>query len=222
MKNNVKFEERYFFMWLLTFIGGYSNGYSYFTRDGAFVSFQTGNIAKVGLSAVTLDSSMFFSGIVPICGALLGAVLGQIIKANLSKRSARFWQKAALVIELLAFFVAGWIPASNFSTGIVFFLAATTMFQLSNFRSLEGSVHNTTIETGNLRTFGQHFGDFLLKRDLPAFTKAIRYFAVFAAFPIGVAVGGWITRFAEIRSIWLCCLILLFLLITLSKAPSES
>ena len=218
--STIKPEERYFFMWLLTFIGGYSNGYSFLTRDGAFVSFQTGNIAKIGLSISMADHAMLVSAIIPFCGALLGAVLGQISKSVLSKRSPTFWHKTALFIEMAALFVVGLIPSSCPNNLVVFFMATTMMFQLSTFRSLEGSVHNTTIETGNLRTFGQHFGEFILKRDLQSFRKSARYFMVFAAFPLGVAIGSLISGITDIHAIWVCCPILLFLISSLQKSPA--
>lgn len=218
MKNHVKIEESYLFMWLLTFIGGYSNGYSYLTRDGAFVSFQTGNIAKVGLSVVMGNRDMLLSSLLPICAALLGAILAQLLKTIFSKKSVKFWQETALIIELAAFFIVGCLPKTCSNNAVVFFMAITTMFQLSNFRILNGSVHNTTIETGNLRTVGQYTGEFLWQRDWASLKKALYYFAVFIAFPLGVAAGGWISATIGAYAIWLCCVLLVALLLLFQKS----
>ena len=97
-------------------------------------------------------------------------------------------------------------------------MAITTMFQLSNFRILNGSVHNTTIETGNLRTVGQYIGEFLWQRDWASLKKALYYFAVFIAFPLGVAAGGWISATIGAYAIWLCCVLLVALLLLFQKS----
>lgn len=217
-KTVIKVEERFFFMVLLTFIGGFSNAYSYFTRGGAFVSFHTGNITKVGLSAVLLDSAMFWSAFIPIVGAFLGAIFAQLVKLRLSRRSTPFWQCSALAIELAVFLIVGFVPKSWFNDGVNFVLSFVMMFQLSNFRSIEGSVHNTTIETGNLRSLGQHCGDLIWKRDLQSLKKSVRYFVAVAAFPVGALVGGVLCQWTGIYAIWACCMVLGFLLYRLRKS----
>lgn len=204
----IKAEETFVFMLLLTFVGGYSNAYSYFTRGGAFVSFHTGNITKLGIAAVTGDSAMFFFCIVPICGGLLGAILAQLIKTYASKRSVQLWQKIALLIELIAFFIVGFLPPSVPDNAVNFFLSIILMFQLSNFRKYEGNVHNSTIETGNLRTFGQYCGDVLTKRNLAAVKKAGIYFIMVFSFPLGTLAGGFLSLWTGRYAIWACCVLL--------------
>lgn len=206
-----KFEESLPFMVILTFIGGFINAYSFFTRGGAFVSFHTGNIMRVGIAAATLDLAMFGSSIIPILGAFLGAILAQLFKAILSKRSIHFWQLAALITEFAAFLVVGFIPESYPHTAVNFSLSLIIMFQLSNFRTLNGAAHNTTIETGNLRTLGQHCGNILLNRNLPSLKVACQYAVAFLAFPFGALIGGLLSSVFHIHSIWFCC-VLLFIL----------
>lgn len=207
-KEEIKAEETFGFMLLLTFVGGYSNAYSYFTRGGAFVSFHTGNMAKLGIAAVTGDSTMFLACVVPICGGLLGAILAQLVKTYLSRQSMLLWQKTALLIELTALFIVGFLPQSVPDNAVNFFLSIILMFQLSNFRKYEGNVHNSTIETGNLRTFGQYCGDILIKRNLASAKKAGTYFIMVFSFPLGTLVGGFFSLWTGRSAIWLCCVLL--------------
>lgn len=207
-KEEIKAEETFGFMLLLTFVGGYSNAYSYFTRGGAFVSFHTGNMAKLGIAAVTGDSTMFLACVVPICGGLLGAVLAQLVKTYLSRQSMLFWQKTVLIIELTALLIVGFLPLSVPDNAVNFFLSIVLMFQLSNFRKYEGNVHNSTIETGNLRTFGQYCGDILIKRNLASARKAVTYFVMVFSFPLGTLAGGFFSLWTGRSAIWICCILL--------------
>lgn len=211
IKWNRKAEETFGFMLILTFVGGYANAYSYFTRGGAFVSFHTGNMAKLGIAAVTGDFTMFLACIVPVCGGILGAALAQLVKIYVSRQSVLFWQKTALLTELTALFIVGILPQSIPNNAVNFSLSVVLMFQLSNFRKYEGNVHNSTIETGNLRTFGQYCGDALAKRNLASAKKAGIYFVMVFSFPLGTLAGGLISLWAGKTAIWVCCILLAIL-----------
>lgn len=206
-----KVDESLIFMGLLTFIGGFVNAYAFFTRGQAFVSMHTGNMAKIGLSLYQSDFNMFISSIVPIFGCLLGAVLAQIMKFVLKEYEVSKLQKTLLLTELAVLLGIGFISTS-FSNNIVnFLLSVITTFQLSNFRKYNGNVHNSTIETGNLRSLGAHIGDILIKKDSESFKIAFKYFILVFSFPVGIIFGGFLSTFCGIYAIWFCCLILLFL-----------
>lgn len=206
-----KIDESLIFMVLLTFIGGFVNAYAFFTRGQAFVSMHTGNMAKIGLSLYQSDFSMFISSIVPIFGCLLGAILAQLMKFALKEYEVPKLQKALLLAEFLVLLGIGFISTS-FSNNIVnFLLSVITTFQLSNFRKYNGNVHNTTIETGNLRSLGAYIGDILIKKDSESFKIAFKYFILVFSFPVGIIFGGFLSTLCGIYAIWFCCIILLFL-----------
>ena len=201
-------EETLLFMSILTFVGGYLNAYSYFNRGGAFVTFHTGNLARIGISAYTGDKTMFIACIVPILGGFLGAMLAQFLKVGCAKRvSTLRWQKTALVAELVALLVVPFLSAVPDNV-VNFFLSLVAMFQLSNFRKYEGAIHNSTIETGNLRTLGQHVADALVKHDKASAMVALRYTAMVLTFPLGLFIGGVLSVPLGNWSILLCCVLL--------------
>lgn len=221
-KAKTRAEETLLFMMTLTFIGGFANGYSYFTRGGAFVSFHTGNITKLGIAAVTQDGGMFLACIVPILGGLLGAILAQLLKAKLDQRPPLFWQRATLLLELAAFAAVGAMPGSVSDDAVNFFLSMVMMFQLSNFRKFEGNVHNSTIETGNLRSLGAHLGDLLLKHDLAMLKKTGRYFVLVASFPVGALAGGFLGLRVGGPAIWVCSVLTALLAFGCLRRPETA
>ena len=204
--------ESFRFMSILCFIGGFGNAYSYFTRGGAFVSFQTGNLTKVGISIFLQDPEMFWSCFIPIIGGVLGAVIAHIIKYLLSTKQIAYWQRLVVVLEFVAFLIIGLIESNPLADKWVnFSLSCIMMFQLSNFRKLNGSVHNTTIMTGNLRTLGQHFGEMLTEHIKASAITFLKYFIIMLIYPLGVFVGSYLSVNLGIQSIWICGVLLAYI-----------
>lgn len=206
-----KVEEGLIFMGLLTFIGGFINAYSFFTRGQAFVSLHTGNMAKVGLSVCLKDYAMFLSAIIPITGCLIGAMIAQFMKHFMKGTEEIRILKNLIWFEVIVLAVVGLIPTSVSHNAVNFVLSIITTFQLSNFRKYNGAVHNSTIMTGNLRTFGTYIANFFIKRDSGSLKTLSKYFILIAAFPVGATLGGVFSAFLSIRSIWICAILLIYL-----------
>lgn len=202
-------EESYCFMRSLTFIGGFLNAYSYFTRGGAFVTFHTGNLVRTGLSIVEKDLVQFWSAFTPIIAGFLGAVVALLLKSKITEES--YFYKRIIFVEIISFFIIGFIWSDSLHNIVNFALSFIAMVQLSSFRSIKGTTHNTTIMTGNLRTLAQYFSDFLIKRDREIGSELISYLLTFLSFPLGVVVGGALSLLVNQIAIWFCSLILLIL-----------
>lgn len=218
MKEDLKIEERLIFMGILTFVGGFLNAYAFFVRGGAFVSLHTGNMVKVGISIYEKDSMLFYSAIVPIIGCLIGAIIAQLLKNFLKEKKSIEIFKFLIIFEAILLFLVGIVP-TTFSNNIVnFVLSIVTTFQLSNFRKYRGAVHNTTIMTGNLRTLGGYIGDILIKKDSKSVKIFFKYLLLISLFPIGATIGGIFSSALNTYSVWICSLVLMFLLFLLKKS----
>lgn len=211
MKNIDKFEESLIFMSFLTIVGGFINAYAYFIRGNAFVSLHTGNMVKIGIATYLKDYYLFISAIVPVIGCILGAIFAQFIKYFYKKNANII--NIFLGIEIIILFIIGFIP-TTFSHNIVnFILSIITTFQLSSFRKYNGNVHNSTIMTGNLRTFGGYLADVFIKNDEKNLEILKKYSILIFSFPFGVILGGFFTSHFHIYSIWICCILLFILLV---------
>lgn len=184
-------EETLLFMSAMTLLGGFINAYSFFERGQAFVSMHTGNMAKMGLSIYLQDKAMFLATILPICGSVLGAVVYQIMKNQTKKKESLLLKKGSILVELVMLIAVSFVPKTVSNNLVNLALSFTTGFQLSTFRTYAGAAHNTTICTGNLRTFGQKIGDLICQRNWESAKKAGQYFCLAFSFPLGVFLGGF-------------------------------
>ena len=109
--------------------------------------------------------------LIPISGNIVGAFLAELLRRSCTTRHPLIWQKVSISSEIIALFIIGFLPVSLPNILINWFLSVNAGFQLSNFRSCEGTVHNTTICTGNLRTVGQYLCTAVITREKSAVTK---------------------------------------------------
>jgi uncharacterized membrane protein YoaK (UPF0700 family) len=203
-------EDSYAFMRSLTFIGGFLNAYSYFTRGGAFVSFHTGNLVRIGLSIVLNDSVQLWNSLTPVIGGFIGVVTATIIRNKINRDD--LFNKVIVLTEIITLFIIGCIWSNSIDHIINFTLSFITMFQLSSFRKSKNLAHNTTIMTGNLRTLAQLFTNMFLERNKNSVTEFIAYLITFLSFIFGVIAGGLSSLFIDKAAIWICVLIILLLL----------
>lgn len=208
-------EDSLAFMRCLTFIGGFLNAYSYFTRGGVFVTFHTGNLVRTGLSIVEKNPTQFWSSLTPIIAGFIGATIALLLKNKIV--SENNFHKKIILIEIITLFTIGFMWSGVFNGVINFILSMLAMLQLSSFRKVKGIVHNSTIMTGNLRTTAQYFTLVLVNRDRKSISEFISYFINFLSFPLGVIVGGVLCIFVGNFAVWLCALILLILFLNLNN-----
>lgn len=212
-------EDSLAFMRSLTFIGGFLNAYSFFTRGGAFVSFHTGNLVRIGLAIVLSDKVQLWNSLTPVIGAFIGAVTATIIRNKITKDN--LFNKVIVLTEIALMFIVGFIWTNSIDYIINFGLSFITMFQLTSFRKAKSIAHNTSIMTGNLRTLAQLFTNIFFERNKKSLTEFISYSITFFSFIFGVVIGGFSSLYIGKVSIWICSLILLLLWFKMEKADTQ-
>ena len=80
--------------------------------------------------------------LIPISGNIVGAFLAELLRRSCTTRHPLIWQKVSISSEIIALFIIGFLPVSLPNILINWFLSVNAGFQLSNFRSCEGTVHN--------------------------------------------------------------------------------
>lgn len=203
--------ERAPFLAGMTALGGFCNAYTCMTRGGVFANAHTANMAKLGVSLATLDYSGAVGALVPILGCLAGAFLCECVKER-SAASPRWlgghWHRKAMVLELLALLLVGFIPSSAPNAAVNAFMSLVTGFQLNLFRNWKGGGHNTTICTGNLRTVAQLLYAALARRDAPSGKKLLTYTGLFFSFSLGALLSTLLCLQIGVRASWGACLFL--------------
>lgn len=208
-------QDSFSFMTSLTFVGGFLNAYSYFTRGGSFVTFHTGNLVRVGLSIVEKNAPQFWNSFIPIIAAFIGVVIATLLNSKITVKS-NFYKKIIL-IEIVILFIIGFVWLDSLNNIVNFILSMTAMLQLSSFRKVKDTTHNTTIMTGNLRTLAQFFSNILINRDKKSIIEFSSYLITFLNFILGVIVGSILSLLAGKFAIWFCVFILLVLFFKLNE-----
>ena len=204
----IKLMERPVFVGGITAVGGFCNAYTCLTRGGVFANAHTANMAKVGIAVATLNWGDASTAVGPILGCLMGALHCERVKDRGGLAGGR-WQQKALILELLALAVVGFVPTTVPDFWVNAFMSLITGFQLDVFRNWTGGNHNTTICTGNLRTLGQLLYGGLAHGGPGAGGKTATYAGLLLSFPLGAAVGALLCLGLGIRASWVAAAFLL-------------
>ena len=201
--------EKPLFIMIITFVGGYMNGYTYITRNNILANMHTANMSKLGISIALgewLEALHYF---IPIVTCILGAAFSKLIETILINFNFKGdWRKFALVLEGIALFLIGLIP-SSFPDIIVTNLVSFLMgYQLCLFRNCLGVPFNTTISTGNIRTVGLFLFGALDKESRDSLKKVIIFTILTFSFAVGAIPGTLISLALSIKSVWVCSFIL--------------
>ena len=147
--------ENPIFLTIMTFVGGYMNGYTYITRNNILANMHTANMSKLGINIALGNWQEALRYFIPIVACILGAVFSELVKSMIIKcKYIGDWRKIALVIESIGLFFIGLIPTffpDIFVTNLVSFFMG---YQLCLFKECLGIGFNTTICTGNIRNVG--------------------------------------------------------------------
>lgn len=212
MRNEAeKLVESVPFMAGMTALGGFCNAYTFMTRGGVFANAHTANMAKVGISMATADWSGVMGALVPILGCLLGGVLCEFVKDKSQATPGWLgghWYQKALVLELMALLVVGFVPATVPHGVVNAAMSLVTGFQLNIFRNWKYGGHNTTICTGNLRNLAQWVYAALTQRNVGMGKKAVAYTGLFVAFTLGAVIATLLCIRLGVQASWCACLFL--------------
>ncbi|MFI3312609.1 MAG: YoaK family protein [Eubacteriales bacterium] len=206
-------EQSLTFLLIMTIVGGYMNGYSYVTRGGSLVSMQSGNMARIGIAAYTQDLNLFIISVIPVVGCLIGCTLAYIGRDGKKESTPIYWQRLALIAEIILFIVVGFIPTGFHNHWVNLTIAVVAGFQLCSLKSYRGYAHTTTLASGNVRNLGHILADLILKRDLETLQLFIEYTILFVSFTGGAFLGVVVSVSIGAQAIWVCCFLLFVLLL---------
>ena len=201
--------EKPLFIMIITFVGGYMNGYTYITRNNILANMHTANMSKLGINIALGELLEALHYFIPIVTCILGAAFSKLIETILINFNFKGdWRKFALILEGVALFLIGLIP-SSFPDIIVTNLVSFLMgYQLCLFRNCLGVPFNTTICTGNIRTVGLFLVGALDKESNDSFKKLITFTILTFSFAVGAIPGTLISLALSIKSVWVCSFIL--------------
>lgn len=194
---------------LLAIVGGFLDAYTFVGRGGVFANAQTGNIVLFGIYASKRNWGQALVHVPPILACVLGVIVLEWLKSNSSRLFMLDWTRTVLILEIIVFFIIGFIPNTIPDIIVTVTISFVASIQVASFRKLVDSPYTTTMSTGNLRSASQAVYKAFTQKDHEAAMRAIRYFIIIISFMSGAFLGGLLTLIIGVKAIW-CTVIILF------------
>ena len=193
---------------LLSLSGGLQDAYTYNMRDKVFANAQTGNVV---LMSQNFMQGSFVQGLHYMC-PLLSFALGIFVAERIENRFKTIdkihWRQIILIIEIIVLIIVGFMPAemNMIANMIVSFSCA---MQVQTFRKVHGYGYASTMCIGNLRSGTESLSQYLRDKNKESLHKALHFFGIILIFAIGAGLGGVLSGYLGIRTIWISSAILL-------------
>lgn len=189
---------------LFTFIGGFSNAYTYILRGGIFSNMQTGNLIKfiIGLSNGNFEPLYFIPIIFFIIGCLITPLLNKLKNSYIIDQ----------IIILLTYLICGFIPSSTIlnilTISIMAFIGAILF---DSFNECLNTTYTSIMCTNNMRLFSKS----IIEKN---YKKVLFFILIIISFSIGVLVSELLGKVFELYSIsFLSIIVFISLFISIIK-----
>lgn len=193
---------------LLSLSGGLQDAYTYNMRDGVFANAQTGNVVLMSQNFMQGSFVQGLRYLCPLISFALGIFVAERIENRFKSIDKIHWRQIILIIEVVALIIVGFLPAemNMIANMIVSFSCA---MQVQTFRKVHGYGYASTMCIGNLRSGTESLSQYLRDKNKESLYKALHFFGIIFIFAIGAGLGGVLSGYLGIRTIWLSVLILL-------------
>ena len=187
---------------LLSFSGGLQDAYTYNIRDKVFANAQTGNVVLMSECFMTGEWRQGLRFMMPLVAFALGIFVTERIEHRFKEFRSIHWRQLVLLIEIIALAAVGFMPVSaNMAANII--VSFSCAMQVQTFRTVHGYGYASTMCIGNLRSGVESFSVFVRTKEKPALFKALHFFGIILIFALGAGVGGVLSDYLGIRTIWI-------------------
>jgi uncharacterized membrane protein YoaK (UPF0700 family) len=191
--------------------GGFLDAFTYLGHGQVFANAMTGNVVLMGVSAATGHWRESFQHVPPILAFLVGVAAARTFQLPRMRAWFPHPAVAALTAEMVFLLVGGWLPESFPDLPLVLGISFLAALQSSTFRTAAKWTYNSTMTTGNLRTFGEAGFEAIFSREDPDAARKARVFAIICfSFLAGAVLGGFCTWEFKNRALWAADALLLF------------
>ncbi|MDO4437921.1 MAG: YoaK family protein [Eubacteriales bacterium] len=214
MKISTKINETMLFAFLLSFVGGFQDAYSYVGRQHVFANAQTGNLILLGINALSGNIGGILHYLLPLSFFSIGILIACILRANSEGTKKLFhWHQKILIIEMLLLMVNVFIPFGKYDILANSIISLSCAIQVEAFQHFTNINAATTMCIGNIKGSMENLFKFIYDKDRESFKKFISYIGIILFFAIGAVAGVIFTHFLMEKAILVCIFILFILLI---------
>jgi len=201
---------------LLSFSGGLQDAYTFNVRDHVFANAQTGNVVLMSQNFLTGQWGEGMDHLFPVISFVAGVFLSEYFELRIKNSKRIHWRQVILLVEFLLLLAVGFMPLEyeRLANSSVSFACA---MQVHAFRTLRGNKYATTMCIGNLKSGTTCLTRFVRSGSTNHLINAIMYYAIIAVFGLGAGIGGILSGYMGIHTIWVSCGILLFSVLFMMK-----
>lgn len=199
---------------LLAIVGGFLDAYTFICRGQVFANAQTGNIVLLGVEFTKGNFIQAIMALLPILAFIIGVIVAEKIRDFKAPSNALIIsaERLILIIEIIVLFIIGFVPTTVPHIFVTIPIAFVSSVQISSFRTLVDSPYCTTMCTGNLRSASQSVYMAFTRKDKKSAINATRYAIIILFFLAGACIGGILTLWIDVKSIWFAVIVLFFAL----------
>ena len=205
---------------VLAFSGGFQDAYTYIVRDSVFANAQTGNVVLMSTYLMDGRWTDALRYMLPLLAFIVGVFIAENIQHYFKKSRRLHWRQGVLIVEFLIMLLVGFLPQRvNLLANILVSLACA--MQVQSFRTVGGNIYASTMCIGNLRSGTAALSAFVRRHSRADLQKVLYYFGVILSFALGAGIGGNLSSWLGVRTIWITCafLCLGFFLMELDRTP---
>lgn len=174
--------------WILAFVGGFTDAYTFTLYGNVFVAGQTGNIIFLAASLVNHKWSESLLKLIIILTFSIGMVLSTVWTKLMDK--THYWRVYSLVFEMLVMLVLG-IFSKEIS---IYFklplLAFAVAFQYCLYDQIDDYSYANVFTTANLKKATLNLAAGILYKQNKKLRMAALYYKVITCFVMGALFGG--------------------------------
>jgi len=182
---------------------GFVNAYAQIVWGGS-VSFQTGNMFRLGFTLASEDYAAALNYFICILSFIAGAAVSEWIKGSAKKHP---YTQICYLLEAAGLFLVSFLPA-EWKKPVYYSLIAMMGMHVNLFGGWNKLSINVNASTGNLKTIGTLFTKTVSGRE-PVKSKLPVYTLLSFTFVLGSFIGGKMTFAANEKSIWVICVLLI-------------
>ena len=205
---------------VLSFSGGLQDAYTYNVRDGVFANAQTGNVVLMSQNFMSGDPAGGLRYMLPLLSFALGIFAAERIEHFFKEKNRIHWRQIVILIEALVLAAVGFMPREYHMIANML-VSFTCAMQVQTFRKVHGFGYASTMCIGNLRSGTESLSQFMRTHEKSALYKALHFFGIILIFAIGAGVGGVLSGWFGIRTIWISVALLLIAGAMMFRESSE-
>lgn len=198
---------------LLAMVGGFTDAYTFVSRDGVFANAQTGNMVLFAVKVAIGEWRESLLHIPPIIAFILGVLVSEVVMIPRLRHLLYSSRRSILVLECLVLFIVGMMPDYLSNTVVTVCIAFVSSVQISTFTKLDKWNYNSTMTTGNLKTATKAAYSAFVDHDEESKRQFKEFLGIILSFLFGALAGTFSTTYLGNRSIWFAAGVLVIALV---------